>query len=185
MPIPAGLPPVLYLLLGYGTKALQDWLQHKRTLERERETRRALRQDAIAERRTQFQRQTLLDLQPALMDLARQAGKMHLHDLTDYRTTGTFHSQAYPDDVNAGFGSAAALTSMLAVRVNDAEVRVLTAAFKSAASDIGGAKNPDDSMACFVKMSRSFESLQERIGVVLRELDEDDTKQHEALTKKK
>ncbi len=185
MPNLAGLLPVSYVLLGYGIKYLDGWLQHNRTLERERETRSALRQDAIAERRTQFQRQTLLDLQPALMDLARHASKMHLHDLTGYRTTGAFHLQAYPDDANQGFGLAAALTSMLAVRANDAEVRVLTAAFKSAASDISGARNPDDSIASFVKMSRSFESLQERIGVVLRALDEDDTKQQEALAKNK
>jgi hypothetical protein len=52
-------------------KYFEDRVQHNRTLERERETRRALRQDAIVERRTQFQRQTLLELQPALTDLGR------------------------------------------------------------------------------------------------------------------
>ncbi len=140
-----GLLPVLALLLGYGIKYLEDRVQHKRTLERERETRRALRQDVIAERRTQFQRQTLLDLQPALMDLARQTGKMHHHDLVGYRATNKFHSEPYPDDVNEGFRAASALTSMLMVRVNDEKVRMLTTAFKSAASDVGGANNPTDS----------------------------------------
>jgi hypothetical protein len=179
------LVPVFTLLLGYGTKYLQDWSQDSRVSKRERETRRALRQDAIAERRTQFQRQTLLDLQPALLDLARQAGKMHLHDLRDYRTTGVFHSQAYPDDVNEGCRAATALTSMLAVRVNDDKVRVLISAFKSAASDIGGAESPDDSDSDFHTMSTLFVELQERIGVVLRELDEDDTKQQVQLVEKK
>jgi hypothetical protein len=185
MPNLAGLLPVSYVLLGYGIKYLDGWLQHDRTLKRERETRRALRQDVIAERRTQFQRQTLLDLQPALLDLARQAGKMHLHDFRDYRTTGVFHSQAYPDDVNEGFRAATALTSMLAVRVNDDNVRVLISAFKSAASDIGGAESPDDSDSDIHTMSELFVHLQERIGVVLRALDEDDTKQQEQLDKKK
>jgi hypothetical protein len=180
-----GLFTVLALLLGYGIKYFEDRVQHNRTLDRERETRRALRQDAIAERRTQFQRQTLLDLQPALLDLARQAGKMHLHDLTDYRTTGVFHSKAYPDDVNENFRAATALTSMLAVRVNDDIVRVLISAFKSAASDIGDAESPDDSDSDFQTMSTLFVELQERIGVVLRALDEDDTKQQEQLVKKK
>lgn len=54
MPNLAGVVPVLSLLLGYGMKYFADWLQHNRTLERERETRSALRKDAIAERRTQF-----------------------------------------------------------------------------------------------------------------------------------
>ena len=65
----AGVLPVVSLLLGYGMKYLEDRIQHNRTLERERETRAALRKDAFAERRSQFQRQTLLDLQPALLDL--------------------------------------------------------------------------------------------------------------------
>jgi hypothetical protein len=47
---PVGLFPVFTLLLGYGMKYLTDWVQHNRTLERERETRRALKQDVIAER---------------------------------------------------------------------------------------------------------------------------------------
>jgi len=177
--------PVVTLLLGYGMKYFTDWIQHNRTLERERETRRALRQDVIAERRTQFQRQTLLDLQPALLDLARQAGKMHFHDVIAYRSGGTFRSQAYPDDVNENFRAATALTSMLAVRVNDDIVRVLISSFKSAASDIGGAESPDDSDSDFQTMSTLFVELQERIGVVLRALDEGDTKQQEALTKNK
>jgi hypothetical protein len=166
-------------------KYFEDWVQHNRTLERERETRSALRQDAIAERRTQFQRQTLLDLQPALMDLARHTGKMHLHDLRGYRATNRFHAELYPSDVDEGFRSTSALISMLAVRVNDAKVRVLTAAFKKAASDVGVATNPTDSDSSVDTMSQLFVELQERVGVVLRELDEDDSKQQEGLTKKK
>jgi len=183
MPDPVGCFPVFTLLLGYGAKYLSDWFQDKRTLERERETRRAIRQDVIAERRTQFQRQTLLDLQPAVMDMARQTGKMHHHDLMGYRTTGIFHLQTYPDDVNENFRAATALTSMLSVRVNDHEVRALTAAFKSAASDVGVAKNPADSDSSMDTMSQLFIELQERIGIVLRALDEDDTKQQEQLAK--
>jgi hypothetical protein len=124
-------------------------------------------------------------LQPALMDLARHAGKMHVHDLRGYRATNRFHAELYPSDVDEGFRSTSALTSMLAVRVNDAKVRVLTAAFQSAASNVGGARNPTDSNSSFDTMSQLFVELQGRIGVVLRELDEDESKQQEGLTKKK
>ena len=139
---PTGWFPAFTLLLGYGTKYLSDWFQHTRAVERERETRRETRRDVIAERRTQFQRQTLLDLQPALLDLARNAGKMHVHDLKGYRATNRFHAELYPSDVDEGFRAASALTSMLAVRVNDERVRMLTAAFKSAASDVGVPRVP-------------------------------------------
>ena len=171
---PTGWFPVFTLMLGYGTKYLSDWYQHKRTVERERESRRETR-DVTTERRTQFQRQTLLDLQSAVMDLARYTGKMHHHDLIGHRTTGIFHLQPYPDDVNENFRAATALTSILSVRVNDDRVRVLVSAFKSAASDVGDAENPNDSKASLDTMSGLFVELQERIGVVLRALDEDDS----------
>src|SRR5687768_4612193 len=63
--------PVFTLLLGYGTKAFSDWFQHRRAREREREARDAARRDQLFERRTSFQRQTLLDLQEAIMRLTR------------------------------------------------------------------------------------------------------------------
>ncbi len=114
--------PVIALLLGYGAKYLQDWSQDSRTSKRERETRRALRQDAIAERRTQFQRQTLLELQPALTDLGRYTYLMYHHDVNGHRATGVWHFQPYPDDLDEKCRAATALISMLSVRVNDTKV---------------------------------------------------------------
>ena len=80
--------PVLTLLLGYAVKAASDWLQHRRTSERERQAREAARQDQLFERRTTFQRQTLLDLQEAVMRLARSSGAMHHQDVMAFRKTG-------------------------------------------------------------------------------------------------
>jgi hypothetical protein len=70
--------PVLTLLLGYATKSLTDWLEHRRNTRREREAREAVRRDQRFERRTSFQRQTLLDLQEASMQLARSVGAIHI-----------------------------------------------------------------------------------------------------------
>ena len=48
----------------------------------------AARWDQILERRNAFQRQTLLDLQEALMKLGRTCGQMHHQDVMTYRQTG-------------------------------------------------------------------------------------------------
>ena len=70
--------PVFTLLLG-ATIALisgviTSLLQHRLTSQRERETRRELRRDQLAERRADFQRETLIQLQEATTDLSRAVG---------------------------------------------------------------------------------------------------------------
>jgi hypothetical protein len=185
MPNLAGLLPVLTLLLGYGIKYFEDWVQHNRTLERERETRSALRQDAIVERRTQFQRQTLLELQTSVMALARHTSQMHVEDMREYHSAEKWHPKPYPDEMNENCRAARAQTSMLFVRVNDVKVRDLAIFVRKFASEVVSANGPDESLNWFVKMSQVFEELQERIGIVLRALDEDDSKRQEGLAKKK
>jgi hypothetical protein len=44
----AVLFPVFTLLLGFAIKFVSDWVQHKRDLERDRETRREVRHDLLA-----------------------------------------------------------------------------------------------------------------------------------------
>lgn len=80
--------PVATLLLGYLTKAVSDWIQHRRTTEREREARREARLEKLAERRITFQRQTLLDLQEAMMQLIRSAGATHFQEVAAFRKDG-------------------------------------------------------------------------------------------------
>ena len=60
--------PIGTLILGYATKSVSDWLDFRRTREREREARRENRRDQLFERRNAFQRQILLDLQDRVMD---------------------------------------------------------------------------------------------------------------------
>jgi len=58
--------PVFTLVLGYATKSVSDWIEHRLTLERDRGIRDAERRVQLAERRASFQRETLLNLQEAL-----------------------------------------------------------------------------------------------------------------------
>lgn len=182
---PAGWFPVFTLILGYVTKALSDWIQHRRTLERERETRPEIRQDVATDRRIQFQRQTLLDLQEAAMGLARNTGSMNHLDVMGHRTAGIWHGQRYPDDLNENHALATARTSMLVVRVDDAEVRELADAFKTSASEATLSKTAANADSWMMKMAKSFDELQQRIGIVLRELNQDESKAQELTANQK
>jgi hypothetical protein len=66
------------LLLGYLTKSISDWFDFRRVSKREREAREEARRDKLFERRVEFQRATLLDLQGELMNLVRTASQMHV-----------------------------------------------------------------------------------------------------------
>jgi hypothetical protein len=183
MPDSAGWFPVFTLLLGYATKYISDWLQNRRLVERERETRRDARRDALAEARRQFQRQTLLDLQPVVFDVARNAGLMRQFDMNNNRQMQIWQTGLYPDDLAEGRRIAVARTSMLLVRVSDPRVRDLAVDFRNSAVSIGSNKSRDELIMFSDKMAVSYEELQERIGEVLRELDAEDFKTEERLTK--
>jgi hypothetical protein len=167
--------PVFTLLLGYAAKTFADWVQHRRTSELERAARAEARQDQLFERRTTFQRQTLLDLQDTIMQLMRTTGQMHHQDLMDFRKTGEWHKQLYPEEVSEIDRLANARTTVLAVRVSDESVRGLVAAVKDHATKVGISRSKE---ACELEMDAAmveFERLNQRVGEVLRELDDDNS----------
>jgi hypothetical protein len=72
--------PVVTLILGFAISAVTDWIKYPRDSERERAARLETRRDQLSEQRRSFQRQTLLDLQEAIQDLARATGAAHVQD---------------------------------------------------------------------------------------------------------
>lgn len=164
--------PVLTLLLGYATKTINDWIHHRRVSEREREARRSLRQDQIFERRVAFQRQTLLELQEAVMELIRCAGAMHHLDEMEHRRTGRWHKQLYEEDLSEQARLANARTTLFAVRVRDDSVRDLVTEMKSHVTASVFSRSPEEGQQELNLMVKTFETLNHRIGEVLRELDD-------------
>jgi len=165
--------PVFTLLLGYAVKAAADWLQHRRTSEREREARNAAREDHLFERRTAFQRQTLLDLQDAMMDLVRTTGEMHHHDVVSFRQTGKWQKQLFSEDLAEANRLANARTSMLAVRVRDETVRNLVTEVKNHSTKAAMCASLEEGDRALGAMGIEFDSLNRRIGEVLCDLDDE------------
>ena len=170
---PTGWFPVFTLLLGYAVKVATDWVQHRRTLERERDARQAQRRDLLSERRSDFQRQTLLDLQEAVMDVARTTGAMHHEDQMAYHNTRNWGRQLYAPDLDERNSAAMRRTSMLAVRVRDESVRDLVQRFKSHSANATTRRSREESESEMAEMATVFENLNYRIGEILRRIDEE------------
>src|SRR5260370_35432981 len=92
--------PVMTVVTGSIMKAVSDRLEHSRALQRERENRKEMRRIQLAERRADFQRQTLLDLQEVLKDFARAAGAAYHADVMAFKKTGTWAKQLVPAEID-------------------------------------------------------------------------------------
>jgi hypothetical protein len=166
--------PVFTLLLGYFTKYVSDWVHHKRDLERDRETRKEARRDQLAEHLTTFQRQTLLDLQEAVMDVARTTGAAHHLDEMAYREIGQWQKQLLGDDLDQESLLAMRRTAILSVRVRDSSLRELVKTFRQCAAQTSIGVSRDASNSAMNSMAAVFEQVQERVGELLRTLDDEE-----------
>jgi hypothetical protein len=165
---------VVSLVAGYGLKSITDLVQHKWNVEKEREARKAARQDQRFQRRSAFQHETLLALQDACMDLGRATAQANSLNLAEFRSSKTWHRMRLPDDLDESHRFAQARTQMLLVRVRDASVRQLAANLRELSAETVLATSADDSEHALASMGLVFESLNNRIGELLREIDDDD-----------
>jgi hypothetical protein len=180
-----GLYTVFTMLSGFLAGWLTEWFRDERarkrehetaeaTSEREREARNATRREQRFERRTSFQRQTLLDLQGAVQKLLRTTGQMHHLDSMAHRSGGEWHGQLYPADVDSEAHLVNVQTSLLAVRVRDDSIRSMVRELKDKCMSVVFSRNKADSDRFILDAANLFETLNERIGERLRQLDDDE-----------
>lgn len=165
--------PVVTLVFGYVLSVISDSFKDRRTLQREREARKATRRAQMYERRVTFQRQTLLDLQDALNDLARAVGAIHLEDERTYHQIREWNKMPHTQDASENCRLAFRRMSTFRVRVHDDTVRELAQKFQNYSSDV---TTGDDRNMAFAALSGAFkvaEELNERIGEILRRIDDD------------
>jgi hypothetical protein len=166
--------PVVTLVAGYIMKAISDRLDHSRTVQRERENRRETRRIQIAERRADFQRKNLLDLQEAIQDLARSSGAIIHADTMKFRETQQWRRHLLPEDLNQAQFEATRKCILLIVRIRNGEIREIAQIFRLAALD--ASDSPDEATAQ-KRMNAAVEDLKkvhELIGAELRKLDDDE-----------
>jgi hypothetical protein len=164
--------PVVTLILGAVAKGIGDRVSDARKTKAEKVARQEQRLDAIHLRRAEFQRSTLLDLQTAMQKLARATGKASHDDLMAFRETGEWGRNQISEEANTGALEGHASINILRVRVNDHHIRTIAGNFSSACSRHVFCKSEAESDACMKEMSKHMTELNERIGEVLRTLDE-------------
>jgi hypothetical protein len=164
--------------VGLGSGIVLEWLRDKRTYERERVARDDARRDKQVEQRNKqieqrndLQRQTLLDLQEALLKLMQSAGSAHSLNARVHTTSGAWNHNHYPEEFNDTLRLAQATSTLLVVRIRDRDVRNEADAVKIHCARVTGAKNRIESDSGMEQASKLFSSVNTRIGELIRELD--------------
>ncbi|MBI3676188.1 MAG: hypothetical protein HY243_06185 [Proteobacteria bacterium] len=166
--------PVVTLIIGAVLKGLYDTLADRRTLAREREARRDQRRGTSHLNRAVFQRTTLLELQEAAAQLARFTGQANHQDVMAYRASGKWQKQLITEDVDEGSRKANVRVNLLRVRVRDETVRQLAELFSTLCVDSVFATSEQEARDAITQMGKHLTQLQERIGIVLRNLDDEE-----------
>jgi hypothetical protein len=158
--------------LGFASSQLSEWLKDRRAYEREQASRVSTRRDKQLERRNDFQRQTLLELQEEAIKVIQNASACHHVDKMSIRKNGKRGQEPYPEAINLGVQLANARTALLGVRVHDEEVRSLLKRFKDQCSFAFLDDDEDMREALIQAAGSSFVELNNRIGKILRLLDD-------------
>jgi hypothetical protein len=170
----SGWLPFVTLVLGYGMKTVEDWVQHRRTVAKEREVRASTRHEQRIASRVTFQRDTLLQLQDAVQKLARATGQTYHLDEMAFRKTNAWRKNQLPEELDQGYFVAQTQTSMLSSRVRDDRVRELVAQLKTASTDVALAPDQAASFQGIQRLMAIDEELHGRIGELIRTIDDDD-----------
>lgn len=163
--------PVCTLLLGAIGKGLGDVLGDRRRDRREAQARKEARLDVQRARHAEFQRETLLQLQEAIYDLGRLAGRVNFADVIAEHELGTWGKKDLPAEVNDGFLLATVKTQKFRVRAASADIREMGAQFVNACTQVSMARARADSDNALKAAMSIFEKLNERIGDALSALD--------------
>jgi hypothetical protein len=166
--------PILTMVVGFGMSSLSEWLWHRRATQRERDARDAARRDQLFQQRSAFQRETMFELQEAIMQLARATGAIHHQDEMSYRNSQKWQKQLLPNELDEGYRYAQVRTSMLAARIRDDAVRKLVAELRHHSVEITMSATREASDCAMMGMVHMHDELNERIGALLRTLDDAD-----------
>jgi hypothetical protein len=163
--------PLVTGSVGLASGIVLEWLRDKRTYERERVARDDARRDAQLERRNTFQRQTLIELQEAVMNFIRTTGAMNHLDEMAYRESGVWGTAMYPDDLDQNHSLARRQMTMLGVRVRDEEVRGTLQKLKDADAGTLSVRSKQEFDEVKDLLPPAIAAFNDRVGVVLRMLD--------------
>jgi hypothetical protein len=168
--------PLVALVLGYLFSLLTEAFRDRRQTVRERRARederaavKAAQDEAEERRRRDFQRETLLELQEVLHDLARAYGAEHHMDLMHFRTTGSWTPRPMPsEELNERSFEAHRRCFILVARIDDDLLRGFVREMKDGGYGVLSATSEEQSREALARSSDAFELANQRIGDLLR-----------------
>jgi hypothetical protein len=168
------LATTISVIAGGVLTMLAAWLGDRRLTERDREHRREERQERRINQRNDFQRETLLALQVASQNLARNVGASLHQDIIAHRNTGKWQRQQLPDNLSDDNLKMTTETMLLASRVHDEDVRALADQLRTQTVSVIHSESESEAERCMATAVETQSALIERIGKLIRELDEVD-----------
>lgn len=158
--------------LGFLALRVLDARKDERTYRRKKAARREARRDKIIEKRNEFQRQTLLELQDAVQQSIRDTAELQLHDIRAAREGFEWRKNSFPHELSERTRLTNVQTMRLGVRVRDEQIRLLLSTFRKCCTNVQFATNEQASERQMSESSDKFAELNDRIGQVIRQLDE-------------
>jgi hypothetical protein len=123
-----------------------------------------------------------MKLQDEAVTLAHSAGSMnHLAEM-EFRKTGKWGGWLFPEGLSDEAHRANVTIMVLTSRVRDDRVREIVESFRHHANCVGIARTREADREALEKMGELIQPLHERIGEVLRKLDDDEDADAAALT---
>ena len=175
--MPSWLATTISVMTGGILTMFAAWIADRRLTERERERRREERRERFVIRRNDFQRQTLLHLQVAAQKLLRTTGAMLYQDMLATSKSGEWQKQKFGEDLfDNGLSNDHLLhnteTMLLASRVYDDEVRSLAKDLRDHSAHLSMSANQQVAEDRMASAANVQQALIERIGKLVREMDE-------------
>jgi hypothetical protein len=171
--------PVVTLVIGIVLKIVADVFADRRALKAQKELRDHENRYTSMIRRTAFQRETLLKLQECVQDTSRAANEVFLSDLANASLGHGWSRAKIPEEIDQKFFNTQRKLSLLQSRVRDEEVRTICEKMKSYLIKFSFPKDQNEAMELLGHISSQSDQLNERVGLILRELDEAEEKSEE------
>jgi hypothetical protein len=151
-------------LVGAAASIATSWLAVRSSAKLQQEKAREER----TERARAFQRETLLELQHAILDACRHVGSVHLEDMKAYAATKQWGNNMLADTLSEADLAARRRVLVLAERIVEDDLRTKVKSLMLTASNVLLAKNPEESKGRLQKVSDQLPLVMEPVGAALR-----------------
>ena len=166
------LAPTLTAFGGFVFGVLAEWLRDARAYSRERETKATARNEARIDRRRDFQRQSLLDLQDAICEMVAGVRQVYVEEVAQMLGGREWSKVAASAETSTKAMNSRDRVIKLRARIRDDQTHKLTGDALVAIARLLAAPSDEVAKTNLGEVEGCLRIACERIGAVLKILDE-------------